>query len=596
MASVAARPPYAGVMLRQIRIQGLGVIDDATLDLAPGLNVLTGETGAGKTMVVTGLGLLLGARSDAQAVRHGVGQAVIEGVVAVGVDHPARARVAEAGGDAGDELILARTVSAQGRSHAHVGGRRAPVALLADLGELLVAVHGQADQWRLRSPEQHRVLLDDYGAEPVAAAREAYAVTYRSLADGQAALRSAQRASSERDAQAETLRLGLDELERLDPRPGEDEELATEQHRLAHLDALRTAAGSAREQLAGDDSARPGAVGALALAHESLSGGDGHDPALADLGRRVGELALSAADLGADLAAYLDGLDVDPARLAAVHQRRADLARVARAHGGSVDAAVAWGKDAAARLTELDGAADRAAELRVQAVALQNRLAAEAQALSSARREAAVRLADAVSEELSHLAMGRARLEVAVDREEDPRGLPLPEGGRVRFGPTGVDAVEIRLAANPGTPARSVARAASGGELSRVMLALEVVTAAPAGGSAAGGPGRPTFVFDEVDAGVGGAVALDVGARLAALARHAQVLVVTHLPQVAAYADRHLVVHKASDGHVTSSGVEAVEGEARLAELARMMAGAHSDVARAHARELLDEAQARRRA
>ncbi len=574
-----------------MRIQGLGVIDDATLDLAPGLNVLTGETGAGKTMVVTGLGLLLGARSDAGAVRHGTRAAVVEGVVEVAPEHPARERVRVAGGEADDDLLLARTVSAEGRSRAHVGGRQAPVALLGELGELLVAVHGQADQWRLRRPEQHRILLDDFGGKPLAAARAAYEATFADLAGCQAALREALAAGRERDVVAQELRDGLEELERLDPRPGEDEELATEQDRLAHADALRTAAGLARDQLTGgDDPGAGGAAGVLATTAETLEATGSVDPRIGDLARRAAELALLAADLGEELSAYLDSLEADPARLAAVSERRADLARLARRRGGSVQEALAWGRDAAARLAALDGAADRAKEVRVEAIRLQEQLGAQADELSAMRGEAADRLARAVTDELAHLAMGRARVEVAVERQDDTRGLPLPGGRRVRFGPSGADTVEIRLAANPGAPPRSVARAASGGELSRVMLALEVVTAAPDDGS----PHQlPTFVFDEVDAGIGGAAALDVGARLAALARHAQVLVVTHLPQVAAYADRHLVVHKESDGHVTSSGVIAVTGQERLAELARMMAGAHSEVALAHAGELLDQARRR---
>ncbi len=585
-----------------MRIQGLGVIDDATLDLAPGLNVLTGETGAGKTMVVTGLGLLLGARSDAGAVRHGTRQAVVEGVVDVAAEHPARARIREAGGDADDDLLLARTVSAEGRSRAHVGGRHTPVALLGELGELLVAVHGQADQWRLRRPEQHRVLLDDFGGEPLAGAREAYEATFADLARCQAALREALAAGRERDAVAAELRAGLEELERLDPQPGEDEELAQEEDRLAHADALRSAAGLARDQLTGgDDPGADGAASVLARTRETLDAASAADTRMGDLARRVGELAVLAADLGEELSAYLDSLEADPARLAVVAERRAELARLARRHGG-LSEALAWGREAAARLAGLEGAADRAKDLRAEAIRLQDQLGRQADALSAQRREAAQRLADAVTQELAHLAMGRARIEVALELQDDDRGLPLPDGRRVRFGPSGIDAVEIRLAANPGAPARSVARAASGGELSRVMLALEVVTAGITGGitsgitAASGGTGPhplPTFVFDEVDAGVGGAAALDVGARLAALARHAQVLVVTHLPQVAAYADRHLVVHKASDGHVTASGVVEVAGQERLAELARMMAGAHSDVALAHAAELLDQARRR---
>lgn len=583
-------------MLRQIRIQGLGVIDDAALDLAEGLNVLTGETGAGKTMIVSGLGLLLGARGDAAMVRHGRSQALIEGVVDVPAAHPAWARAREAGADVEDDLLLIRSVSTEGRSRAHVGGRQAPIGVLAELGELLVAVHGQADQWRLRRPEQHRLVLDEFGGQAVEAALSAYDAAYRALAASQAELRRVSELARDRAVETEVLRAGLDELERVDPRPGEDAALRAEDDRLSHIDALRAAAGGAHDALMGTDEpgSGGGAAGLLADARAALTGPSVHDGDLGDLGRRAAELAYLAADLGADLAAYLDGIDADPARLAVVQERRAALARLTRSYGDTIDEVLDWGRRAAARLDELEGAHDRAAALREEAVARQGVLVEAALVLTRARAKAAAALGRAVTAELAHLAMGRASVTVAVERQEDPDGLPLPDGTRVRFGPHGIDTVEIRLAANPGAPARSVARAASGGELSRVMLALEVVT----GGAASDDAGvRPTtFVFDEVDAGVGGKAALDVGARLARLARHAQVLVVTHLPQVAAYADRHLVIHKSSDGQITSSGVTALEEEGRLAELARMMAGDASDVALRHAAELLDQARRRSKA
>ncbi|MBW3086966.1 DNA repair protein RecN [Austwickia sp. TVS 96-490-7B] len=587
-------------MLRHMRIRGLGVIDDATLDLADGLNVLTGETGAGKTMVVSGLGLLLGARADAGMVRHDVRHAVVEGSVELPSHHPARERALEAGAllDNDDDLILTRTVSGEGRSKAHVGGRQAPVAILAELGELLVAVHGQADQWRLRRPEQHRVVLDEYGAAPLAAAAHAYTHAYRALAATQAELRRVTELARDRAVETEVLRTGLDELERLDPQPGEDEELRAEDARLSHSDALRFAAGAAHDALRGeDDTVEEGATGLLTLARNALAAQHGHDPQLDALEARTTELVYLVADLGTDLAAYLDHVDADPVRLAAVQERRAALARLTRTYGDTIDDVLEWGRRAALRLDELDGAHDRVEILRAQAINEQSTLVDAALALSRARHHAASALSAAVTAELGHLAMGRARIDVAVERHEAPDdGLPLPDGTRVRFGPHGIDNVEIRLAANPGAPARSVAKAASGGELSRVMLALEVVTAAtPAGDTPDPEGHRPdTFVFDEVDAGVGGQAALAVGARLARLARHAQVVVVTHLPQVAAYADRHLVVHKSSDGHITSSGVSVLDDDARLSELARMMAGHSSEVALEHARELLEQARRRR--
>ena len=566
-------------MLQELRIQRLGVIDDAVLDLHPGLNVLTGETGAGKTMVVTGLGLLLGARADAGLVRSGATSAVVEGIVDVAEAHPASVRAAEAGAEVSDGLVLVRSVSAEGRSRAHVGGRSAPVGVLAEVGEHLVAVHGQADQWRLRHGDQHRAMLDQFGGDAVAKALARYTAVFDEHEAARAELASLREAARDRAREVEVLQHGL---EQLDPQPGEDADLRVEDERLSHAEGLRTAAALAHDHLAGaqDYSGQeaPGVAEAVAAARQALAGEADHDPALKELDRRLADLGYLVADLAADLSSYLTDVDVDPARLAWVQQRRADLTALTRKYGETVADALDWGRGAAARLDLLLGSDSRIEELEPRVAELDTQRTTAAQALTAARRKAATRLAKAVTAELAHLAMGQARVEVDVS----PRAAGL--------GRSGGDDVEILLAANPGTPARSVAKAASGGELSRVMLALEVVT------GAAGGADVPTFVFDEVDAGVGGSAALDVGARLAALAEHAQVVVVTHLPQVAAYADRHLVVRKASDGHITSSGVHALDDDERLRELARMMSGAETEAALDHARELVAATSARRAA
>jgi DNA repair protein RecN (Recombination protein N) len=578
-------------MLREIRIQNLGVIDDAVLELSAGLNVLTGETGAGKTMVVSGLGLLLGARADAALVRTGAKTAVVEGVVEVGPDHPASLRVIEAGGDAQDGLILVRTVSAGGRSKAHVGGRTVPVSVLGELGELLVAVHGQADQWRLRQPEQHRVVLDRFAGGAVSEPLGRYVAVYDDFHQVGAELRHLRGLVRDRAREVDVLRTGLEEIEAVDPQPGEDLELRAEDERLAHSDGLRASAGQAHTLLTGDqdglyspdgnpDALNTDVAGQLGAARAALAPMTGHDQVLADLDRRLQELGYLTADLGTDFAAYLSDVDVDPARLAWVQNRRADLARLQRKYGDTADDILLWAKQSAARLTELEGADDRVGGLQIRLEALREELTSSAADLSEARRLAAKDFGARVTTELSHLAMGKAVVQVGLGHRLDPEGLAMGDGGEpVRFSRHGIDDVEILLAASSGAPARSVAKAASGGELSRVMLALEVVT---------GSGDVPTFVFDEVDAGVGGKAALDVGARLAALATSAQVIVVTHLAQVAAYADRHLVVRRTDDGHITASGVVAVSGEERLRELARMMAGVEdSDVAIEHARELL---------
>lgn len=583
-------------MLQEIRIQNLGVIDDAVLELHPGLNVVTGETGAGKTMVISGLGLLLGARADAGLVRAGARSAAVEGVVDLPAGHPAAVRAAEAGADTDEGLVLLRTLSAEGRSRAHVGGRTAPVGVLSEIGEHLVAVHGQADQWRLRQADQHRALLDQYAGEPVASALARYQELYDEHDRVRRELAELTEAARDRAREVEILQVGLEQIEALDPQPGEDADLRVEDERLTHAEGLRAGAETAHGLLAGAEeeyAAEPATnvIGAIADARSALGGLLEHDPALRELDRRLADLGYLAADLGADLSGYVSDIELDPARLAWVQQRRADLSGLMRKYGDTVDEVLEWARKGAARLDVLLNAEDTLAGLGARLEALRCELGEAAAALTRARREAATGLAAAVTEELAHLAMGKAVVEVSVGDRATEDGLAVP--GRqqaVRFARHGVDDVEILLAANPGAPARSVAKAASGGELSRVMLALEVVTGARGAGEV------PTFVFDEVDAGVGGRAALDIGARLAALARHAQVIVVTHLAQVAAFADRHLVVTKSSDGHVTSSGVVQVDGDERLRELARMMAGVDSDTAVEHAGELLAQAGERREA
>jgi DNA repair protein RecN (Recombination protein N) len=566
-------------VLQELRIQRLGVIDDAILELHPGLNVVSGETGAGKTMVVTGLGLLLGARADAGLVRAGAQSAVVEGLVAVPSDHAAALRAAEAGADTTDGLVLVRTLSAEGRSRAHVGGRSAPVGVLGEIGEHLVAVHGQADQWRLRQPDQHRTMLDQFGGEPVAAALRAYTAAFDAHAAALAELTSLRAQARERAREIEVLQHGLTTLEQVDPQPGEDADLRVEDERLSHAEGLRGAAQAAHASLAGLEEyagePAPSAMDTIATARQALAAEADHDPRLKELDRRLAEVGYLVADLAADLSSYLTDVEVDPARLVFVQQRRADLTALTRKYGETIDEVLQWGRQSAMRLDVLLGSDTRIEELEHEVGRLEGELGAAAATLTGARTTAAAELAIRTTAELAHLAMGQAVVTVVVSE-------------RGELSRHGADTVEILLAANPGSPARSVAKAASGGELSRVMLALEVVS------GAAGAADVPTFVFDEVDSGVGGAAALDVGARLAALAEHAQVVVVTHLAQVAAYADRHHVVRKASDGHITSSGVHPVDGEERLRELARMMAGVDSDSSLDHARELVAEAAARR--
>jgi DNA repair protein RecN (Recombination protein N) len=584
-------------VLEEVRITGLGVIEDAVLELSSGFTVVTGETGAGKTMVVTGLGLMFGGRADPARVRPGAERATVEGRLRIDPGGRVAQQVLEAGGELDDEgasLIVSRSVSAEGRSRAYAGGRSVPVSLLTYLADDLVAVHGQADQQQLLRPGRQRQALDRYAGPELHAVLSDYQRAYQRHREVRAELDELTRAGRERAAEAEDLRRGLVEIEQAEPAEGEDALLLAEEDRLAHADALHAAATTAHEALLGDPASgsfeAADAVSLLASGRQALEAVAEHDPALAGLAARLSEASYLVSDVAAELASYVQSVDSDPARLAAVQERRAELTRLIRTYGGLVpgpaagpdgaaavpdlSAVLAWAKQAGARLTELEGDDDRIATLAGEEAGLAAAVAELAGQLTELRRAAAESFAAGVTAELSALAMPHARLAVAV----------VPAGD---YGQQGADEVEIRLAAHPGAPMLPLSKGASGGELSRVMLAIEVVFA--------GADPVPTFVFDEVDAGVGGKAAVEIGRRLARLARLAQVIVVTHLPQVAAFADAHLVIEKADDGSVTRSGLTRLDDAGRVTELSRMLAGLEdSEFGRAHAGELLAAAAAER--
>ena len=582
-------------MLEEIRISSLGVIESSTLELGPGLTVITGETGAGKTMIVTALGLLLGGRADSGAVRTGARSARVEGVVRVGDLAAFAAAVDGAGGEVEDDrVVLARNVSAEGRSRAYVGGATVPVSSLAEVAEPLVAVHGQSDQHRLLQARAQREALDRFGGATVAELLGTYADLHGRLEATERELDEVVASARERAQEADLLRFGLGEIEAVAPEPGEDAALAAEESRLGFADTLRTAAEQAREALSSEQG-DPDALATTSAARTLLDAVREHDAEAGELADRLAELTYLLSDLAADVASYAARVDTDPARLAAVSERRAALTALTRKYGETIDEVLAWSERSATRLLDLDHTDERIEELRAEQAALRGALGTAALALSTARAEAAGRLGEEVTAELALLAMPHARLTVAVRQHELDAPAPgahgplLVAGRWLRHTASGTDEVELLLAANTGSEPRPLNKGASGGELSRVMLAVEVALA--------GTSPVPTFVFDEVDAGVGGAAAVEVGRRLAQLARNAQVLVVTHLPQVAAYADRHVVVEKSSDGTVTSSGLTVLDEEQRERELSRMLAGlADSDTALAHARELLDVAQEARAA
>jgi len=590
-------------VLAELRIHGLGVIAAADVELGPGLTVLTGETGAGKTMIVTGLHLLGGVRADPSRVRVDVARAVVEGRFTLhGVSGDAAGLVSAGAGAERDEdgsVIAVRTVAADGRSRAHLGGRTVPATTLAEFTDPLLTVHGQHDQLRLLRPAEQRAVLDRSAEATVAPAlaryqqlREQWQRTVRDLHE-----RTTR--SAELDREAVGLRAGLADVAQVDPQPGEDTELARTVARLGDLDALRGAAAGARAALTGADGdfgggdLNGGALELLARARALLSGVA--DEALHEQGERLAELMDIAADVGADLGSYLADLPADSAALDAVLTRQAQLRQLVRQYAIDVDGLLAWAQQARSRLAQVDASAETLTDLAERRDHLAALVAGAAGQLRTARRSAATTLADAVSAELAGLAMGQARLDVLVsDRLATPgeQAALRVDGALLHAGTAGVDEVELRLRAHPGAPALPIGRSASGGELSRVMLALQVVLA--------GADTTATLVFDEVDSGVGGRAAVEVGARLARLARTHQVIVVTHLPQVAAFANHHLVVDRdrtdaAGTGGASISGVRTLSPDERVEELARMLAGLDgTETGRAHAEELLAAASAHR--
>ncbi|HEY3632532.1 MAG TPA: DNA repair protein RecN [Jatrophihabitantaceae bacterium] len=578
-------------MLEELRIRGLGVIQDATLPLGDGLTVVTGETGAGKTMVVTGLLLLFGGRADSAQVRTGTDSASVDGRLHVAPGSAVAERVTDAGGELDDDgtLVLRRTVNANGRSRAHVGGAAAPVGVLGALAERLVAVHGQSDQQRLTRPAEQRGALDRYAGVEL----DEYATAFAQWREAAARLADRTARARELQREADLLTHGIAEIEAADPQPGEDVQLATLAARLAHADALRLAARTAHDALLGDadDPATDAAdVSSLvAVASRAVAQSAGDDAELDALAARLTDLDALVTDLGAELAAYGERLDADPARLAQAEERRAVLTGLTRKYGEDLTAVLEWAESARKQLADLDVSDEALATLAAERDAAAAQAAALAGGISARRTEAAARLGKAITQELAGLAMPNAVVAVDVRRRPPTAGSPSLAIDGVEAGATvdGVDEVELLLRPHADAPALPVQRGASGGELSRVMLAIEVCLA--------GTDPVPTMVFDEVDAGVGGRAAVEVGRRLARLARDHQVLVVTHLPQVAAFADRHVVVDKppaASTGGVTRSDVRLVDGEQRVVELARMLAGSDSDTAREHAAELLASAAA----
>jgi DNA repair protein RecN (Recombination protein N) len=548
-------------MLDELHLRDLGVIEDVTLRLAPGLNVLTGETGAGKTIIVSALELLRGARASAPQVRQGADVAVAEARL-----HPVPDTAADWTNSDDDDLVIAREVAVSeggGRSRARVGGHLAPVSALREVTDGLIEMHGQQDSTRLTTATAQRDLLDRFGGQPATAALSTYRAAYDAWVQARRDLEALQAAHRERVREQDRLRYELEEIDAVDPAADEEAELDAQLRRMEHAEGLMLAARQSAELLTGEHGARD----ALGAAVAELRGMSGVDDVLDGLLQRLEQVAVEAQDLGLELSSYAEGVEVDPAGLDQLRTRRSAIAQLVRKYGVDTREVIAYATAARARVDELATDDQHEQELEAQLARLGDEVEQAATVLREVRTAVAKRLEEAVGGHLDELAMPGARLEIHL--------TATPPG------PDGADRVDYLLSANRGEPALELGRFASGGERSRIALALRLALA--------DADDTPVLVFDEVDAGIGGRVARAVGAKLAALAKGRQVLCVTHSAQLAAHADAHFLVTKEStpDGR-TRSHVVQLDRDARVAELSRMLSGStDSDVAARHADELL---------
>lgn len=553
-------------MLRHLRVTNFAILSDVAIELGEGMNVLTGETGAGKSLIVEAVNLLRGGRASADIPRAGADEAVVEAIVAIPDDLAARvAGILEGAGAAAcdAEVVIRRVIQRGGRSRTYVNGALTTLARLAELGALLIDLSGQHQHQGLVDPGRHLEILDSFAGEPALGAAMAAAwAELRRCDDELAALGGDER---EREARVDYLRYQLDELDGAGLSAGEDAAIEIERARLAAVDQLQAAARAAEDALyGGDDSARD----RVAAASREVERAARSDPALEPVTRQLGEIETLIDDAADQLRGYADKLEGDPERLAWLDDRLALIRRLMRKHSGTLDDVIARAAELRGELAALTGRAARLAELAAQRAGAEAAAVAAAAALTRSRSRAARRLEKEVGAALAELGMGSARLSVIVE----PRAL----------GPTGADRIELMLASNKGEDLRPLARVASGGELSRIMLALKLALRRA--------DEVATYVFDEVDAGIGGATAQVVGAQIRAVADHRQVLCVTHLPQIAAYADQHFHVEKTEIAGRTETHVHRLNAAARKDELARMLGGSTTSKARAHAAELLSDA------
>jgi DNA repair protein RecN (Recombination protein N) len=575
-------------VIANLNISGLGVIATADLEFSAGLVAFTGETGAGKTMVVTAMGLVLGDRADT-GVSAGSDRVDVDAVIVVPTDGPAAQQIEAAGGalDPDGSVVVTRSLSSQTRGRATLGGTAVPVAALHEFGERVAQRHSQSDQILLRKPRRQRISLDQYGGAAVAAAVRRYRERYDEFLTLTRRLDDLTADVGRRHARIAELREGLAEIEAVDPQVGEEQTLPDTILRLTNAESLRLAAGDALRWLSADDQEAVDAAVAMERGLTALQRVTGQDPGLVSVAERLGSAAEIVSEIAGELRRYTAVLHADPEALEQLHQRKAALAVLQRKYGDTGAEIRSWAEAAHAELAELDVDDDAVQALRAELTTVVTVLGQAAAGLSQARSAAATGLSAAVSGELRALSMPKAEFVVEVIQRDDPAGLRLPDGRACAFGENGVDVVRFLLAPHPGSVPSPIGDGASGGELSRIMLALEVVLAEHSPPS--------VFVFDEIDAGIGGRTATEVGRRLARLANRSQVFVVTHLAQVASFADQHIVVEKDQSGRVTAASVHEVAGDGRTTELSRMLSGQdQSPAARQHARELLDLAAADR--
>lgn len=555
-------------MIDQLTIKSLGVIPQAELSFSPGFTALTGETGAGKTMVLSSIGLLLGKKADSALVRYGEKELAVEGIFVTDSSSQAAALLTEAGGLVEDgEIILARTVPARGRSRCHGGGRTIPSGVLSQIGRELVTIHGQAEQLRLRSGARQLALLDSFGGPAHQELVTEFRATYTSWRDLQTQLEDWENQRQAREIEVSRLKEGVELQEKLQPEPGEEDDLLRKIERLGNVEDLREAAQAAYNYLGGDGSDSAGAASLVSAAIQALEKGAQSDEELSELVRGLRDASSIILDISAEAGAYLSNLEADPALLDQAQSRLSQLRHAYRTWAKDLDSWLTWADTARDRIIQLSGPQNQGTVLEEQLEKAASQLQTLGKKVSRARLALAKTLKKEVAGELAALQMPDAGFDIELKSLAEPNSH-------------GFDQVTFGLRAGVNAAIRPLGQGASGGELSRIMLALEVTLAAKSLAK-----GTPTFIFDEVDAGIGGATALAVGERLSRLAKHAQVIVVTHLPQVAAWADKQLVVSKNND----IAQVREVAGSKREREIARMLAGkADSKSALDHARELIN--------